>query len=272
MVEHAKKVVLVTGASAGMGKCCAGQLAGKGWRVYGVSRNIVQPVSSLRFIAMNLDVTDEHAVRQLVARIVEHEGRLDAVVNCAGFALSGAIEDTTNEEAHRQFETNFFGAATVCRQVLPIMRAQHRGTIVNVSSIAGLIPMPFQAYYSASKAALTAFTRALRLEAASFGVHVVAVEPGDFRTEFTERRQLALQSGKGAYATTFARTLEVIQAEEQKAPGPEAVAELVDHILHQDTPRASYLAGLRFQRFAVFLRKFVPARVFDHVLCKVYKI
>jgi NAD(P)-dependent dehydrogenase (short-subunit alcohol dehydrogenase family) len=132
--------------------------------------------------------------------------------------------------------------------------------------------MPFQAYYSASKAALTAFTRALRLEAAPFGVHVVAVEPGDFCTEFTERRQLALQSSEGAYATTFARTIAVIQAAERNAPGPEGVADLVDHILHQNSPRPSYLAGLRFQRFAVFLRKFVPARVFDGVLCKVYKI
>jgi len=255
-----------------MGKCCAERLAGAGWRVYGVSRNISTTLSTPSFVAMNLDVTDEEAVLQVVAKIMECEGRLDAVVNCAGFAVSGAAEDTSNDEAHRQFETNFFGAATVCRHVLPIMRAQRRGTIVNVSSIAGIIPMPFQACYSASKAALTAYTRALRLEVASLGVHVVVVEPGDFLTEFTQRRQLTSRSIQGAYAATFARVLAVMQAEEQVGARPETVADLVEHILRLKAPRASYLTGPWFQRFAVFIRKCVPAQLFDWVVCKTYKI
>lgn len=272
MAKNNKEVVLITGASAGIGKCCAEQLAGKGWQVYGVSRKIEETLPNPAFIVKNVDVTDECAVAQLVNTIVEREGRLDAVINCAGFTISGAFEDTSDAEARRQFDTNFFGAATVCRTVLPIMRAQGRGKIVNVSSIAGIIPIPFQAYYSSSKAALTALTRALRLEVEQLGIHVVAVEPGDYHTEFTQRREVIPQAGTSAYADAFARALGVIQAHETNAAPPDDVALLVDRILHRDSPRSSYLTGPWFQRFAVFIRPHVPAGLFDWGVSKIYKL
>jgi len=272
MNEPYKKVVLVTGASSGIGKCCAELLARRGWRVYGASRHITQSLPDPVFIAVNLDVTNEDSVAQLIRKIAEDEGSLDAIVNCAGFSISGAIEDTGSNEARRQFDTNFFGAAMVCRNVLPVMRAQQSGTIVNVCSIAGFIPMPFQGYYSASKAALTAFTRALRLEVAPFGVRAVVVEPGDFRTEFTKRRQFAGAARDSVYGATFARALAVMEADEQNAAPPDSVADLVDHILHQAKPKASYLVGPWYQRFGVYIREWVPARVFDWVLCRIWKL
>ena len=175
------RVVLITGASTGIGRACGELLARRGWKVYGVSRHIEQAEPKPGFTCLNADVTNEAALATVLAIIVREAGHLDAVVNAAGYVLAGSVEETSDAEAQRQLATNFFGAATVCRLVTPLLRAQGRGTIVNVGSIAGLVPMPFQAFYSASKAALTSLTRALRLELRPFGVHAVmpvAKSPG----------------------------------------------------------------------------------------------
>jgi len=272
MPEAVKKVVLITGASASIGKRCAERLQASGWRVYGASRHIVECLPDARFETISMDVTDAVSIKRGVAAILEREGRLDAVINCAGYALAGAVEDTSLDEARLQLETNFLGSASVCREVLPIMRRQRAGAIVNVASIGGMVPMPFQAYYSASKAALTAWSRALRLEVASFGVHVVLVEPGDHCTEFTERRHLAADATRGHNADAFARALSVMRSDEQAGSSPDPVARLVEKILAESSPRASYLVGPWFQRFAVSLRVWLPAQLFDWGLRKYYRL
>lgn len=265
------RVALVTGASTGIGHATAALLHARGWIVYGVSRGIEGLSPKPPFLTANVDVTRESDVVAVLGRIARESQRLDAVVNCAGYALAGSIEETSLEAARAQLETNFFGVANVCRLALPSLRAHGRGHLVNVGSIAGQVPMAFQGYYSASKAALTAFTRALRLEVFRDGVRVSLVEPGDFATNITAARRLGHPVETSRYPG-FARALAVINKDETAASPPKEVAELIVRTLHDSSPRASYLVGPFIQRFAVTLRALVPQRLFDWVLSRLYDL
>src|ERR1700759_1228852 len=199
MDKENKQVVLVTGASSGIGLACATYLAGRGYRVYGTSRRAGN--SQGGSVAMlTADVTDDQSVEEAVAAVLEREGRLDIVVNNAGMGIAGPVENTSIEEARRQLEVNFFGAFRVCRAVLPALRSQRSGYIVNIGSIGGLIAIPYQAMYSASKFALEGLSEPLRMEVRPFGVKVVIIEPGDHKTAITENRRMAETSGS-AYST-----------------------------------------------------------------------
>ncbi len=267
----AARVVLITGASSGIGRACADRLHASGWTVVGISRTITRSGARPPFVAIDADVTREADVVAVLAQIERDHGRLDAVVNCAGYALAGPVEETPREAAERQFDTNFHGLAAVCRLAARTLRAQGHGHIVNVGSIAGQVPMAFQAYYSSSKAAVAAFTHALRLELRPYGVHTVLVEPGDVSTPFTAARQLASPAGASHYPA-FARTLAVIHRDETAAGPPEAVAVLVAQVLESPTPRAVVWAGPWHQRLGAAVRPIVPTRVFDWVLRKLYAL
>jgi NAD(P)-dependent dehydrogenase (short-subunit alcohol dehydrogenase family) len=266
-----KRVALVTGAATGIGRACSDALVAAGWRVFGVSRTVEQTSPPPPFEHFNCDVTDEAAVGRLVERIKNEAGQLDAVINCAGYVISGAVEDTSHTETLRQFDTNYFGTVNVCRQVMPLLRTQGRGVIINIGSIAGHVPMAFQAHYSASKAAVTALTRALRLELLPFGVFAVVVEPGDFATPITARRVEAVAPGS-AYADTFAKTLAIIRRDELAADPPAAVANVVLRVVTSASPAASYLVGPWIQRVGARIRPLLPAWLFDWALRKLYAL
>jgi NAD(P)-dependent dehydrogenase (short-subunit alcohol dehydrogenase family) len=218
--------VLVTGASSGFGALIAGRLAADGWRVYGASRRGVTPHPAIH--ALQMDVTDDQSVEAGVRTILEREGRLDAVVSNAGFGLAGAIEDTSSEEALDQFQTNFFGNHRVCRAALPHLRAHGRGRIVVIGSLAGLVGIPFQGFYSASKFALEGYCETLRMELRGTGVSVTIVEPGDFRTAFTDQRRTTISSGPTSpYAAAFASAHSVMEADELGGTDPALVADAV---------------------------------------------
>src|SRR5258708_5663628 len=185
-MNEADSVVLVTGASSGIGAIAAAFLAERGYRVYAGARSAVT-AAGVEPIA--LDVSDDASVTRAIEAILAKEGRLDILVNNAGFGIAGAIEDTSIDEARAQFDVNFFGVLRMCRAVLPAMRPRKAGYIVNIGSIGGLIAIPFQGFYSASKFALEGFSEALRLEVRPFGIHVVLIEPGDHRTSFTPNRR-----------------------------------------------------------------------------------
>jgi len=261
------KTVLVTGASSGIGRLTADLLHKRGWKVWGASRSIEKLNPKPAFNCLTLNVDDEANVADVLARV----GPLDAVVNCAGWVLAGAIEESTTAEARRQFDTNYFGVVTICRLVATQMRAAGRGIILNVSSVAGHIPMPLQAHYSASKAALIMLTRALRLELAPFGVRVVSIEPGDFSTGITAARRLSVPVEKSAYPA-FARTLAIINRDETSAAPADEVAQRIVDALERSNPPPAILVGQFIQRFAVTLRALLPARLFDWVLTKLYAL
>ena len=268
-----QRVVLVTGASFGIGKCCAEYLAKQGYRVYGASRRVVSTDTRQRssnanlFQMIRMDVTDDVSVKQGIDHIIARESRIDAVVNNAGFAIIGSLEDTTIEEAKSQLETNFFGSLRVCRSVLPVMRQQHSGYIVNISSIGGLISLPFQSAYCASKFALEGAMEALRMEVRPFGIHVVLIQPGDFKTEITAQRQKAEHStGNSAYHKRFQKVLQIVESGERNAPTPESIAILINKVIRMKSPRLRYKAGKISQRIAVPLKKILPSRLFESII------
>ena len=267
------RVVLVTGTSSGIGKCCAEHLSQQGYRVYGTSRRTDSTLSERRpsntnmFKMIQMDVTDESSVKKGIDDIIARESRIDAVVNNAGFAIIGSLEDTTIAEVKSQLETNFFGALRVCRAVLPGMRRQRAGHIVSVSSIGGLIGLPFQSAYSASKFALEGAMEALRMEVRPFGIHVVLIEPGDFKTELTTQRQKAEKStGHSAYYGRFQKVLRIVESGERKASTPEPIARLINNIIQMNSPRLRYSVGTFSQRIAVPLKKILPSRLFESLI------
>jgi len=275
------RIVLVTGASSGFGRAIATHLAAKkGYRVYGTSRGAVMPDEREALpersplpVMIPMDVCVDASVEAAVTHILRHHGRVDVLVNNAGFGIAGAVEDTSIEEMQRQFDANVFGVLRVCCAVLPHMRRQGGGRIVNVSSLAGVIAVPFQGAYSASKFALEALTEALRMETKPFGIFVSLVEPGDFRTGFTANRVRTEASRTNpAYAERFARALGLMERDESRGPGPEALVPVVERILEARSPRLRYTAGALLQRAAALLKRLLPASLFERVLMTIYGI
>jgi short-subunit dehydrogenase len=268
-MSGAQQVVLITGASSGIGACCAAHLQKNGYRVYGGARGAV---TAPGVEPLTLDVADNASVAQAVETIVAREGRLDVLVNNAGFGIAGAIEDTSIDEAREQFEVNLFGVLRMCRAVLPVMRRQKAGYIVNIGSIGGLIAIPFQGFYSASKFALEGFSEALRLELRPFGIHVVLLEPGDHRTAFTQNRRSArAASAEGsAYRDRFERAVARMAADEQGGPSPQGIAELLHGVLKHPNPRLRYTVGPAAQRAAVWIKRTMPYTVMEKIMQDYY--
>ena len=264
MAAAQKRVVLVTGASSGIGYACAELLAARGYRVYGASR---RPVASPLVEPISMDVRDDASVHDAAAQIIAREGRIDIVVNNAGIAIAGAVEDTSIEEAREQFDVNFFGVMRVCRAVLPALREQRTGYIVNIGSIGGLVAIPFQGLYSASKFALEGLSESLRLEVSRFGVHVVLIEPGDHRTGLTGNRRNTMDSQSNpAYRDRFQRAVERMAAYEQHGPEPQAVAHLLLRIVNNPRPRLRYATGPIPERAAIWLKRLMPYSVVEKVM------
>jgi NAD(P)-dependent dehydrogenase (short-subunit alcohol dehydrogenase family) len=185
-----------------------------------------------------MDVTDDRSVADGVDRVVRAEGRLDALVNNAGYGIAGAVEETSIREAQQQFDTNFFGMFRLTKAVLPRMRERRSGLIVNMGSIGGLISIPFQSFYCATKFAIEGFTEALRMEVRGFGVRVALIEPGDHQTNFTRSRIRTQESQKegSAYRPAFEKALGVMERDEQNGPSPDGIARRVAAILSDRSP------------------------------------
>jgi NAD(P)-dependent dehydrogenase (short-subunit alcohol dehydrogenase family) len=267
MIESigAGRVVLITGASKGIGRLCAERLAAEGWRVFGAART----GAAVENVAMiQMDAVDDASVAAGVARVLEKAGRLDAVINNAGFSIRGSVEDVSLAEARAIFETNFFGALRVARAAAPALR-DSRGVIVNMSSLAGQIGLPFTAHYCASKAALEALSESLRFELRPFGVRVVMVEPGDFKTDINTARRISEATRQGPYATAFDHFLLKRRAFEEKASTAEPVAELVAWILKEPDPRLRYVVAMPSQRLLLLLKRFAPQSTYEWCLRKI---
>lgn len=276
MNEQAGRVVLITGASSGIGRACAQHLQARGYRVYGTSRRVSAPDGvardgDVRMIAM--DVTCEDSVAAAVALVMAREGRIDVVVNNAGYGIAGAVEDTSLAEARAQLDTNFFGVLRVCRAVLPILRGQGGGYLVNISSIGGLIAIPFQGLYSASKFAVEGMTESLRAELRPYGVQVVMIEPGDFHTGFTGQRQRVAAAAASVHDARYRAALGVMEADETAGATPDAIARLLERIINRRSPALRYLAGPFMQKLSVLVfKRLLPQRWFERLIAGYYRI
>jgi len=266
-----KPSVLITGASAGIGAATAALLAQRGFRVFGTSRRpeqVATPSADVSWIAM--DVCDEESVRKGVAEVLADTERLDGLVCNAGFGIFGSVEETSIEAARSQFDTNFFGVLRTLRAVLPGMRAAGHGRIVLVGSLGGRAPIPFQAHYSATKAAVDALALSLRNELHGTGVAVSLVEPGDIDTGFNEAMDWGGPSAS-AYGERIQRAERVIRESLPKAPGPEVVAEAVHRALTASRPRTRYPVGAE-SRLVPFGRRFLPDALFLRLIRSHFEI
>jgi NAD(P)-dependent dehydrogenase (short-subunit alcohol dehydrogenase family) len=267
-----RQVVLIAGASSGIGRFCGEYLAGKGMTVYGASRSL-KTGGGGAFTPLHMDVTDDNSVRQCIQQIQDQQGRLDVVINCAGYGIAGAVEETSPQEAIAQFDTNFFGTHRVCRAVLPLMRKQKSGIIINISSLAGLLAVPFQSFYSASKFAMEGMTEALRMEMRPFGIRVVLIEPGDFKTDFPANRTNTTESQKSdVYCDALARCVGVMQQEEQQGKVPLPVARLIERIIANPSPRLRYTVGPFGERLGPKLKAVLPYWLYELLFMKHYKL
>jgi Short-chain alcohol dehydrogenase of unknown specificity len=236
------KVILITGATSGLGKACAEYLSARGLIVYGTGRRVMAETGAVKHLQM--DVTDPESVKQAVEKVIAEQGHIDVVVNNAGMGIGGAAELATVDEIRLQMRTNFMGTVHVCSAVLPYMRQNGGGTLINVSSLGGVMGLPFQAYYSASKFAVEGYSEALSLEVKPFNVKVCLIEPGDFATGFTASRinSEATQQSK-EYGAQFEKTLKNIEKEEQNGLKPERLAEVVYRIANSKHPKFRYKVG-----------------------------
>ena len=269
-IRQGPRVVLVTGASSGFGRAIAQELRLRGHRVYGTSRNPAAATGDCGTL-LAMDVDDDASVAAGVAQVLADAGSIDAVVNNAGLGYAGAIEDTTIDEARRQFETNLFGVHRVCRAVLPHMRERGAGRIVNMSSLGGLVTVPFQGMYCASKYALEAYTQALRMEVRPFGIHVTMIEPGDFATGFTAHRRMTAASTPGSPYAARCRAAVAKMAEDESATtdiGP-VVRAAVDAI-ESERPRLRHPVASRLQLVLVGLRHVLPQRLYEKLVMDHY--
>lgn len=279
MPGNNNQVVLITGASSGIGKATAMLLMEKGYRVYGTSRkasedNPGKPLMSSQsggFIEMiPLDVTSEESAENAVRRVLDREGRIDILINNAGMGIAGSIEDTSAEEAQKQFDVNFFGVLRMIRHVLPVMRRQGHGRIIVVSSVAGQISIPFQSMYSASKYAIEALVEALRLEVAPFGITACLVEPGDTRTGFTSSRVIVKSAGKDSpYDARFRKSLGRMEHDEQNGVPPEKVAQVIYGMVRKKNPPIRKAVGFGYKAI-LFLKRLLPSRLVEKLVGILY--
>lgn len=268
------KVILITGASSGIGKACAAHLSLEGHTVYGTTRRegMVKTWDGNRegYSMVVMDVTSDSSVSDAVGRIIEKEGRLDVLVNNAGMGVAGPVEETETGLAKSQFETNFFGCHRVIREILPQMRKQGGGHIINIGSVAAYISIPYQSMYSASKAALQSMSFALRNETKPFGIKVSVVHPGDLKTGFTENRKKAEVVPKGSpYAKSYAKSLEVMEKDEQNGGDPVCVAKTIARIIKRANPPVCVTVGFKYKLFA-FLFRIVPAALREKIVGIIY--
>ena len=273
MKEDAK-VILVTGATSGFGKATALYLAGIGQKVYGFGRSVAETRQEAggNLVMMRMDVNDDKSVKDAIDAVIQAEGRIDVILNAAGLGLGGSVEDATIEEAKALFETNLFGTMRVAKAVLPAMREAKSGLIVFVSSIGGLIGLPFQGLYSSTKFALEGLAEAMSMEVRGFGIDVVIVEPGDFATGFTANRvkaDAALQEGS-AYKAAFNRAMKNIEKDETSGYKPDVFASAVSRIISSRRRKLRYMIGSPLQKSSVAIKRILPSRLFESIMSWYY--
>jgi NAD(P)-dependent dehydrogenase (short-subunit alcohol dehydrogenase family) len=267
-----QEVVLITGGSSGLGKAIGEYLLERGYIVYGTTRTPDKYVGKSMFPLLAMDVKDPDLIREAVDQLIEKEGRVDVLINNAGVGITGPLEETPIDEVHGAFDTNYYGPLRVIQAVLPTMRARGAGRIINVTSIAAFMGLPYRGVYSASKAALQVTTEALRMEVADFGISVSNLAPGDFATNIASGRYHAPLLDGSAYRETYGPTLQTMNQHVDAGGDPAEVARAVYKILNSDRPRIHYKVGAFLQRFSVGIKRVLPDRTFERMLKRHYHI
>lgn len=266
------KVVLITGGSSGIGKSIGEYLLLKGYDVYGTSRSPQRYAETSKFPLLEMDVTDEASIQRCVQKVLDTTNRLDVLINNAGVGITGPIEETPQREIENAFATNYYGPLHVIKAVLPQMRSQAKGMIINITSIAGYMGLPYRGIYSATKAALEITAEAYRMEIAQFGIEMTNVAPGDFATNIASGRYHAPEFAESPYHTSYGRTLRTMNEHVDAGNDPLQMAKAVHAIIETKKPKVRYKVGAFLQKFSVVLKKILPSKMYERMLMKHYKL
>ncbi len=266
------KIVLITGGSSGIGKAIGVYLCDKGYTVYGTSRNPDQYADFKAFKLLALDVNDTSTIQSAVQYIEKKHQRIDVLINNAGVGITGPIEEIPEEEIFNNFKTNYFGPINVTKAVLPIMRVQRSGMVINITSIAAYMGLPYRGIYSASKAALHMTSEAWRMELSAFNIKMTTIAPGDFATNIASGRYHAPVLKDSPYENVYGKTLDLMNAHVDEGNDPTEMARIVYEIIRHDTPKVHYKVGEFLQKFSVVLKKILPDTWYEKMLRNHYKL
>jgi len=264
-----QKVVLITGASAGIGKESAIQLANKGYIVYAAARRTdkLKELEAYGIHSITLDVTQEDSIINCVKTIIDKEKQIDVLINNAGYGSYGSVEDVPLEEAKYQFEVNIFGLARLSQEIIPYMRRQKSGRIINVSSIGGRIGEPHGAWYHATKFALEGLSDSMRMELKQFGIDVVVIQPGAIKSEWNEiaRDKMLQTSGSTDYGDLVKKHIALFKYADKRASEPKVIADVIYKAVKSSKPKTRYVAG-EGAKIILFLRKLLSDKGFDNLM------
>jgi short-subunit dehydrogenase len=267
-----QKIVLITGGSSGIGKSIGSYLVSKGLKVYGTTRSLEKYADFKAFDLLELDVRDPKSIEVAIKTLIEKEGRLDILVNNAGIGITGSVEETPHEEILKAFDTNFNGPLHMAKAVLPQMRKQKSGLILNITSIAGYMGLPYRGVYSATKGALELVMEALRMETRDFGVQITTLAPGDYATNIASGRYHVPVLDNSPYKEAYGRTLALMNEGVEQGGNPAEVAQKVWKIIKKEKPKVHYRVGSFMQKFSLILKKLLPDKVYEKLLLNHYKL
>ena len=266
------KVVLVTGGSSGIGKSISEFLFEKGFKVYGTSRNPEKYQEEVSFPLLKMEVTHPNSINEVIANIINQEGQLDIVINNAGVGITGPIEETPTSEIIKAFDINLHGPINVIKSVLPQMRKQKSGLIINITSIAGYMGLPYRGIYSATKAALEITAEAFRIEIKQFGIEMTNIAPGDFATNIADGRYHAPLINNSPYEKDYRNTLEIMNSHVNSGKDPKDLALVVYRIINSKNLRVRYKEGDFLQKFSIILKRILPSKWYEKMLMNHYKL
>lgn len=263
-----RQVVLVTGGSSGIGLSICKHLAQQGFTVYGTSRKVQNGERPHGFEMVRMEITDSLSVQSGIDYVIEKEGTIDVLINNAGTGVAGAVEDATNQEINDSFKLIVFAALDVTRAVIPTMRKNKRGKIINISSVGGEFGLPFRGIYSAAKSALDRFSETLRMELSPWNIHVSTIQPGDIQTNINNHRVTAAKSHspESPYYKIFTKLYKQISEEVANSKDPIIVAKIVERIIKAKSPKMRYPAASFVQRLSISLNRILPTEVFQKML------
>ena len=267
-----KKLVLITGGSSGIGRSIGNYLKARGFHVLGTTRDLSSRKDFDDFELLEMDVRQPEEIELAIKKIISDHGKIDVLVNNAGVGITGPLEEIPGSEIENHFSVNFYGPLAMIRSVLPQMRAQGHGLIINITSIAGYMGLPYRSIYSASKAALEVITESLRMETKDFGVRICNLAPGDFATNIASGRYHAPVIENSPYEEAYKKTLALMDDHVDDGQDPEMVARMVYKIIRAQNPRVHYIVGRRLQKLSVTLKKILPDKLFEKLLLNHYKL
>ena len=268
-MNHFSKVILITGGSSGIGKTTGEYLKDKGFEVYGTSR-YPENYPNSKITLIKLDITDRKSISNCVSELIKKTGKLDVLINNAGAGITGPIEEIPEEEIKRNFETNFFGPINMIKTVLPTMRNQKSGLIINITSIAGYMGLPFRGPYSSSKGALELISESISMEIKAFNIQITNIAPGDFATNIASGRYHAPVLNDSAYKKIYKYSLDMMNDHVDDGSDPLVLAKAVFKIINSKKPKLHYKVGKFMQKFSIVLKRVLPDRVYENLLMKHY--